>query len=149
MEKEDVCELCGKKALDLSNPILSFYGNNLKEITAESFGSHRFHVNCILAKFKKYVEDLVEANDSLLHKLNTYLEANDELERILNEIMLKGSVSLTENLIIYSKHDKIFLKVTDYEKGYWAQVPLNKVQLLSTLSFFKALAGGKRKEGKA
>jgi len=55
---------------------------------------------------------------------------------IIKEIEEKGAVALDPNLILYKSPDGIyFLKVTDYRKGYWAEVPLRK-RLLKVLLFF-------------
>jgi hypothetical protein len=53
---------------------------------------------------------------------------------------MKGNISLTKDIVLYSDSGTVYLKVTDYQKGYWAQVPLDRVTLRALLNFFKALA---------
>jgi hypothetical protein len=42
---------------------------------------------------------------------------------------IKRPISITKDILVYVKnYNTLMLKVTDYEKGYWAQAPISTKQ---------------------
>ncbi len=110
MEEEigKVCYLCGKKIQD-------------NEKYVEDWLRH-YHISCLCewARKKRFYEESIELT-----------------KRIMDELNSKGAVAINNNLILYKKGHKIYLKVTDYIKGYWAEVPLEGIEILSFFTFLK------------
>jgi hypothetical protein len=48
--------------------------------------------------------------------------------------------AINKNLIIYYKTGEIFLKITDYQKGYWAETPIKSaveaLRVIESLKWF-------------
>jgi len=103
-----VCYLCGKKIQD-------------NEKYVEDWLRH-YHISCLCewARKKRFYEESIELT-----------------KRIMDELNSKQATAIDNNLIIYKKGEEIFLKVTDYTKGYWAEVPLKKEKLLAFFTFLK------------
>ena len=121
------------------DPVLHFYSNNLMELYPSEQGSHHYHAGCVI----KQLQELLKSKDTEIYDLSSNLKrrkaADKIVDQILNEVDQKGTVSLTENIILYSNRSEYFLKVTDYQKGYWAQVPLKIEKLRAVLQFFEQL----------
>jgi len=157
-EEKKVCKLCSHSHESEENPILRFSGETYEELRCTSYGSFFCHVGCLLEaytrllktrldKHKSAIDELQSTIDRLQLDLKTRKTANEEVEQIIKEIEEKNNVSLTENIILYRDHKGLFLKVTDYQKGYWAQVPLKPSQILTVLNFFKKAACAEKSEG--
>jgi hypothetical protein len=129
------CEKCGGEGVE-GVDVFRFDGETLSDLKMRSWGKHVFHVDCLLERYKFELAARVYAVSDLKKRL----EADKEVDAVLLEVFKKGSVSLTENIVIYREGGKYFLKVTDYQKGYWAQVPLDEYKLGVVLRFFKEIA---------
>jgi hypothetical protein len=148
---QKLCEICRKSEEKEYNPILKFRSSSFDSIEADPYGFHQFHVNCVIDSFRKMMRGLLNEREQLLFKISNLgqtLKVRENADRItdtlLQELDQKGNVSLTENLIIYcNERGNYFLKVTDYQKGYWAQIPLRPDQLRGVLGFFQRLANAK------
>ena len=108
--KRIVCALCGKEI-----------GDNEEMVFCPQPGGwyQGYHLLCLCQRVKSY-EDFIEP-----------------LKRMIAEIDSKGAVAINNNLIIYKKDHKIYLKVTDYMKGYWAEVPLTPKEIQIFFAFLK------------
>jgi hypothetical protein len=146
---------CGKKSSP-ENPVLLFMGTSLHDLrpTAfESLGWKRYCVECLLKMYQKEMEQLEselkkarEETRLVRSELESRKAADMVADALFKELKKKGSVSFTENIIIYTKGgSRYFLKVTDFEKGYWAQVPLDEAQLRTVLRFFEMVARNEEK----
>jgi hypothetical protein len=130
---------CGETGSS-ENPVLSFHGESLYELYPSEHGSKHYCVKCLIKMFTEKMSQLERELRETERELKTRKNADAIADRLLKEVVMKRSVSLTENIIIYARGDKYFLKVTDFEKGYWAQVPLDEMQLRAVLKFFETLA---------
>jgi hypothetical protein len=134
------CCVCGSGVARSDDPLLRFWGVNLMEIKLDPYGKINFHVSCLLRQFQKHLKDVGSRLEAAVAALEERTKAQQALERILTELEMKGNISLTKDIVLYSSSRTVYLKVTDYQKGYWAQVPLDRVTLRALLNFFKVLA---------
>jgi hypothetical protein len=52
--------------------------------------------------------------------------------------MSEEAIAINKNLILYVKNDgELVLKVTDFQKGYWAETPLNGLEVLGIIRSLK------------
>ena len=140
-DKSEVkCRICGFSTTHSDDPLLRFLGDKLEEITLSPYGETYLHVSCLLKRFQQHLNDVESRLEATVVALKVRTKAQQILERILTELEMKGNISLTKDIVLYSVSGTVYLKVTDYQKGYWAQVPLDRVTLRALLNFFKALA---------
>jgi hypothetical protein len=111
-----------------------------------------------MKEFKEFVDDLVELereiektkdNNNLRYDdLKYYLERLKELTNRFVRIVIKADsvasllssgnvVWLSENICLYYKEGKVMIKVTDWQKGYWAEAPLSMANRTALLNFIK------------
>jgi hypothetical protein len=52
--------------------------------------------------------------------------------------MSEEATAINKNLILYIKSDgELVIKVTDFQKGYWAETPLNGAEVLRIIKSLK------------
>jgi len=141
-----VCQRCGTKGT-ADNPLLFLKGND--PLTFEYNVWSPNLIICAKCFFKWLREDAEKTVDELV-ELRIAVAERERADRVadalLAELREKGAVCLTKDVIFYTTGKRVFLKVTDYEKGYWAQVPLDEDTFRATLKFFEKLAESKAKK---
>lgn len=125
------CELCKEKF----GEVYSFSGWEIESITGKD--EITSHLECLFKFILGRIENLEGSNRSLRSLLSSRIEGDRLFDTIIKELEIKNSVNITKDITIYSTGKTIFLKITDYQKGYWAQVPLDKKELLAFIKFIQ------------
>jgi hypothetical protein len=137
------CQRCGTKGT-ADNPLLFLKGDDLLTFEYNVWSPNL--IICAKCFFKWLREEAGKTVDELV-ELRIAVTERERADRIadtlLTELREKGSVCLTKDVVFYTNGKRVFLKVTDYEKGYWAQVPLDEVTFRAALKFFERLAESK------
>jgi hypothetical protein len=120
-----------------------FFCDKWGEAYCFEFGSESYYIcqQC-LVNLKSIVKNFLKKHDQLVKdyyektkELSEYKSRERLTDEIIEEIDIKNAVNITKNLIIWKKGIEYFVKITDYQKGYWAETPLNKTELGAFLSF--------------
>jgi len=63
----------------------------------------------------------------------------------IRKLNVEWIYTINKNILVYSENKTLWLKVTDYKKGYWAEAPLTKGDLhrllITLIDFWDIITG--------
>lgn len=83
-----------------------------------------------LEERKGFYNRPLEEQKRILKEAGWTIEKLEKRIMELNELVkkIRGGINIGRNIIVWRDHRGFWIKVTDYKKGYWAEVPLSKEQ---------------------
>ena len=148
--RRETCSVCGREG-STRNPVCYFVESGGTPFLLSEYPSSEavaLCVKCLLDLYNRRVADLEREVKSLRAALQARSGADAVADAVIEEVRAKGSVSLGKDIVIYRHNSAYYLKVTDYKKGYWAEVPLEEEKLRALLRFFRARSrGGAERRG--